>query len=72
MCPFCSRLLAIAVAFLRYRLFDIDVLINRALVYGGVTVTLAFAYVGGVVSLQGLFHSATGQESNLAIISRPS
>jgi len=58
---------AIAVAIFRYRLYDIDVIINRALVYGSLTATLALVYVGGVVSLQYAFRTLTGGESQLAI-----
>jgi hypothetical protein len=56
------------VAVLRYRLFDIDVIINRTLVYGSLTATLALVYVGGVVSLQALLRVLTGQESTLAVV----
>ena len=60
--------LSIGVAMLRSRLFDIDVIINRALVYGVLTATLAGVYFGGVVSLQSLFRAVSGQESQLAIV----
>jgi hypothetical protein len=56
------------VAVLRYRLFDIDVIINRTLVYGSLTATLALTYLGGVVLLQSVFRAVTGQESTLAIV----
>ena len=59
---------AAGIAILRYRLYDIDVVINRALVYGTLTVTLALVYVGSVVGLQAAFRSLTGQESTLAIV----
>ena len=58
----------IAVAVLRYRLYDIDLLINRALVYGALTGTLLAVYFGSVVVLQNLLRALTGQESNLAIV----
>jgi hypothetical protein len=60
--------LSIGVAILRSGLFDIDVVINRALVYGPLTAMLAFVYLGGVVSLQYAFRVLTGQESQLAIV----
>jgi len=41
----------IGIAGLRYRLYDIDLLINRTLVYGPLTTTLVLVYLGGVVSL---------------------
>jgi len=56
------------VAIMRHRLYDVDVLINRTLVYGSVTVLLAATYVGGVVSLQYLFRALTGQGSTLAVV----
>src|SRR5215204_6088496 len=43
--------IAVGFAVLRYRLYDIDIIINRALVYGSLTVLLAATYVGGVVGL---------------------
>jgi hypothetical protein len=60
--------LSIGVAVLRSRLFDIDVLINRTLVYGALTAMLVGVYLGGVVLLQGAFRALTGQESQLAIV----
>jgi hypothetical protein len=53
---------------LRFRLWQIDTLINRALVYGALTATLASVYLSSVVVLQGIFRSLTGQGSNLAIV----
>jgi hypothetical protein len=60
--------IAVGVAVLRYRLYDIDVIINRALVYGPLTATLALVYVGCVVGLQAAFRALTGQESTLAVV----
>ncbi|HYP20142.1 MAG TPA: hypothetical protein VEY08_08700, partial [Chloroflexia bacterium] len=45
--------IAVGIAVLKYRLYDIDLLINRALVYGLLTTTLALTYFGGVTLLQG-------------------
>jgi hypothetical protein len=59
---------AAGVAILRYRLYEIDLLINRTLVYGSLTVLLAAVYVGSVVGLQGALRALTGQESQLAVV----
>jgi hypothetical protein len=59
---------AVGVAILKYRLYDIDVLINRTLVYGPLTAMLALVYVGGVVSLQTAFRTLSDQESTLAVV----
>ena len=58
----------IAVAILRYRLFDIDVIIRRTLVYAVLTLTLGATYFSGVVALQWLFVRLTGQANTLAIV----
>jgi hypothetical protein len=59
---------AIAIAILRYRLYDIDIVINRTLVYGALTVTLVALYFGGIVVLQRFFLLLTGQQSTLAVV----
>jgi hypothetical protein len=59
---------AIGFAVLKYRLYDIDLLINRALVYGSLTAMLAVVYVGSVVGLQATLRALTGQESTLAVV----
>jgi hypothetical protein len=60
--------IAIGFAVLKYRLYDIDVVINRALVYGPLTVMLALIYFGGVVGMQAVLRAITGQESTLAVV----
>jgi hypothetical protein len=60
--------LSISVAVLRSRLFDVDVLINRTLVYGSLTATLVALYFGGIVVLQRVFVVLTGQRSTLAVV----
>ena len=60
--------MAIGIAVLRYRLYDIDVVINRTLVYGPLTVTLALVYAGCVFSLQYTFRALAGQTSQLAVV----
>lgn len=59
---------AIGIAVLRYRLYDIDLVVNRTLVYGSLTATLALVYLGGVVSLQYVFRAFAGSESQLAVV----
>lgn len=60
--------LSICVAMLRSGLFDIDVVINRALVYTSLTVSLALVYVGSVVGLQAGLRWWTGGDSDLAVV----
>jgi hypothetical protein len=54
--------IAIGIAILHYRLYDIDILINRTLVYGSLTLMLALVYFGGVTATQVVFTALTGQE----------
>ena len=60
--------IAVGFAVLRYRLYDVDILINRTLVYGSLTVTLVALYFGGIVVLQRMFVLLTGQQSTLAVV----
>lgn len=59
---------AIGIAVVKYRLYDIDVIINRTLVYGTLTASLVLVYFGGVVALQYIFRVLTGGESQLAVV----
>jgi hypothetical protein len=61
---------AIGFAVMKYRLYDIDILINRTLVYGSLTIMLATVYLGGVTATQALFEMFTAQENlpQLAIV----
>ena len=59
---------AVGIAILRYRLYEIDILINRTLVYGLLTVMLVALYFGGIVVLQRVFVLLTGQQSTLAVV----
>ncbi len=59
---------SVGVAILRYRLYDIDVIINRTLVYGVLTGMLAMLYFGGVAAMQWLLRPLGGQQNELAIV----
>ena len=60
--------IAIGIAILKYRLYDINLLINRTLVYGSLTAMLVAAYIGGIVVLQRIFVVLTGETSTLAVV----
>ncbi|HSK81985.1 MAG TPA: hypothetical protein VK902_01085 [Rubrobacter sp.] len=62
--------IAVGIAILRYRLYEIDIIINRTLVYGPLTATLALVYFGGVATTQLVFRALTGQQQQpqLAIV----
>ena len=59
---------SMGIAIMRYRLYEIDIIINRTLVYGPLTATLVALYFGGVVLLQLLFVALTGERSTLAVV----
>jgi hypothetical protein len=60
--------LTFGIAILRHRLFDIDVIINRTLVYGSLTATLVVLYVVAIVFFQTVLHALTGSDSQLAVV----
>ena len=62
--------IAVGIAILRYRLYEIDIIINRTLVYGPLTATLLVVYFGGVATTQAIFRVLTGQQQQpqLAIV----
>jgi hypothetical protein len=61
---------AVGIAVLRYRLYEIDLIINRTIVYGSLTAILASIYFGGITATQAIFSAITGQQeqSQLAIV----
>ena len=60
--------ISMGIAVMRYRLYDIDTLINRTLVYGALTATLVALYFGGIIVLQRLFVLLTGEKSTVAVV----
>ena len=60
--------ISLVFSILRYRLWDIDVVLNRALVYGALTASLAGTYFAGVVLLQMAFRGVTGEGNAVAIV----
>jgi hypothetical protein len=60
--------LGVGIAILRYRLYDIDIIIRRTLVYSILTAILGAIYFGGVVLIQHVVQAATGQTSDAAIV----
>jgi hypothetical protein len=62
--------IAVGIAILKYRLYDIDLIINRTLVYGSLTATLVTVYFGGVAATEAIFRALAGQEHQpqLAIV----
>ena len=60
--------LSLAIAILRYRLWDVDVLINRTLVYGTLTISLTFVYAGLIIGLQAFLGTIIKQNNDIAIV----
>jgi hypothetical protein len=60
--------MAVGIAMMRYRLYEIDILINHTLVYGSLTALLVALYFGGIVVMQQFFVSLTGEKSTLAVV----
>jgi hypothetical protein len=59
---------AVGIAILRHHLYNIDLLINRTLVYGSLTAALSLVYFGSTVLLQGTLRALTGEDSQLAVV----
>jgi hypothetical protein len=66
--PLTGLPVAVGIAILKYRLYDIDLLINRTLVYGSLTAMLIALYFVGIVALQRVFVVLTGERSTLAVV----
>ncbi len=66
--PLLGLPVAVGIAILKHRLYDIDVIINRTLVYGSLTVTLALFYVGTVAGLQYALRALAGGGTQLAVV----
>src|SRR5215210_6379581 len=60
--------ISMGIAITRYRLYEIDIIINRTLVYGALTATLALVYFGGVTATQEIFQTLTGQEQQPQLV----
>ena len=60
--------LSFGVAMLRYRLYDIDIIINRTLVYVTLTALLALIYLGSIIGVQSLFRGILNQNNDVAIV----
>jgi hypothetical protein len=60
--------ISMGIAILRYRLYEIDLIINRTLVYGSLTAMLVALYFGAIVVLQRIFVALTGERSTLAVV----
>jgi hypothetical protein len=58
----------LAISVFRHQLFDIDIIIRRTLLYTSLTICLGIAYLLGILVLQSLFQSITGQSNQLAIV----
>src|SRR5215210_4392063 len=66
--PLAGLPVAAGIAILKYRLYDIDLVINRTLVYGSLTITLVALYFSGIVVLQSVFIVLTSEQSTLAVV----
>jgi hypothetical protein len=66
--PLTGLPIASGIAIFKYRLYEIDIIINRTLVYGSLTATLVVLYLGGIVMLQRVFVILTGEKSTLAVV----
>src|SRR5215204_2474534 len=65
---FAGLYIAVGAAILKHHLYDIDIVINRTLVYGSLTAVLAGVYLGGVLILQYVFRTLTGEGSQFAVV----